>query len=136
MSKKLPECISAGLLDVRKRSEWNRPADREYALADETWRDVIARRTRTEEIRGRLLEGEIRCVNDLIRYNLDIGRFAEEVIANCNAPEVLRSFYKALRSISVLDPSCGSGAFLFAALNILERLYDTGYADAERVASQ
>ena len=25
--------------------------------------------------------------------------------------------------ISVLDPTCGSGAFLFAALNILEPLY-------------
>ena len=38
---------------------------------------------------------------------------------------MLRAFYKAIRTISVLDPACGSGAFLFAALNILERLYDT-----------
>ena len=37
----------------------------------------------------------------------------------------MRAFYKAIRTISVLDPACGSGAFLFAALNILERLYDT-----------
>ena len=28
-----------------------------------------------------------------------------------------------MRDISVLDPTCGSGAFLFAALNILEPLY-------------
>ncbi len=32
--------------------------------------------------------------------------------------------WKALRSLSVLDPTCGSGAFLFAALEILEPLYE------------
>jgi hypothetical protein len=57
--------------------------------------------------------------------NLDICRFAEEVIANCESAELLQAFYKVLRDLSVLDPSCGSGAFLFAALSILERLYDT-----------
>ena len=33
-------------------------------------------------------------------------------------------FYNALREVTVLDPTCGSGAFLFAALNILEPLYE------------
>jgi hypothetical protein len=60
-----------------------------------------------------------------VTYNLDLRRFAEEVIANCEDPDLLRAFYKAIRTVSVLDPACGSGAFLFAALNILERLYDT-----------
>ena len=31
--------------------------------------------------------------------------------------------WKALANVSVLDPTCGSGAFLFAALNILEPIY-------------
>ena len=104
---------------------WNKPADPEYALPTETWREVVARRSRCEEIRAKLAAGEIRSINDLITYNLDIRRFAEEVIANCEGPELLRTFYKAIQTISVLDPACGSGAFLFAALNILERLYDT-----------
>ena len=30
----------------------------------------------------------------------------------------------ASTSVTVLDPTCGSGAFLFAALNILETLYE------------
>src|SRR5207249_2059585 len=90
-----------------------------------TWREAIFRRNRSEEIRNKLAAGDIRSTSDLITYNLDIRRFAEEVIANCEGPELLRAFYKAIRSISVLDPACGSGAFLFAALNTLERLYDT-----------
>ncbi len=125
MEGELPKHIAAGLNDVSKRRDWNKPADSEYALATETWREVVARRNHCEEIRKKLASGEIRSINDLVTYNLDICRFAEEVIANCEGPELLRAFYKAIRSISVLDPACGSGAFLFAALNILERLYDT-----------
>ena len=45
------------------------------------------------------------------------------MIANSEGPELVRAFWKALNAVSVLDPTCGSGAFLFAALNILEPLY-------------
>lgn len=125
LDKELPAHIVVGLKDVSKRGDWNKSAELQYALPTETWREVVARRTRYEEVRNKLAAGEIRSINDLITYNLDIRRFAEEVIANCEGPELLRAFYKAIRTISVLDPACGSGAFLFAALNILERLYDT-----------
>ena len=40
------------------------------------------------------------------------------------APELLRAFWKAITEVTILDPTCGSGAFLFAALNILEPLYE------------
>jgi hypothetical protein len=59
------------------------------------------------------------------------------VIENCEGPELLRSIYYTIAGripeksndkfqpgMSVLDPTCGSGAFLFAALNILEPLYE------------
>jgi hypothetical protein len=121
----LPDRIAAGVSKNSKRYEWNKQAEPLYALATETWREVVSRRSRLEEIRKKLAVGEIRSIDDFITYNLDIRRFAEEVIANCEGPELLRAFYKAVRNISVLDPACGSGAFLFAALNILERLYDT-----------
>lgn len=35
--------------------------------------------------------------------------------------------WNAIQAITVLDPACGSGAFLFAALNILEPLYDAAW---------
>jgi hypothetical protein len=124
LDKQLPQEIAAGITDLSRRDEWNRPATGDFALRAETWREVITRRTRYEEIRQKLAAGEITSVHDLVKYNLDVTRFLEEVIASCEGPDLLRAFHKAIRNISVLDPTCGSGAFLFAALNILQRLYD------------
>ena len=119
----LPDNISAGLEDTAERREWNRPAPEDYALPTETWREVVARRHRYEEVRGKLAAGEVQNVNDLITLNLDSERFARDVIVNSEGPELVRAIWNALTRISVLDPACGSGAFLFAALNILEPLY-------------
>ena len=120
----LPEEIAVGIKDVSKRTEWNKPAPPEYALPTEIWREVIARRQKYEEVRGKMLNGEIRSINNLITYNLDIRQFAQDVIWNSEGPELLRAFYHAIEKVTVLDPTCGSGAFLFAALNILEPLYE------------
>lgn len=120
----LPPEVATGLDDVAKRSEWNKPAPVEYALPTETWREVVSRRKRYEETRSKLVNGEIHDINDLITYNLDLRQFAQDVIENCEGPELLRAFWHAIENITVLDPTCGSGAFLFAALNILEQLYE------------
>ena len=119
----LPPEIAAGLDDVAKRDGWNQAAPPEYALPTETWREHIARRQRYEDIHAKLVAGEIASINDLITYNLDIEKFAQDVIASSGGPELIRAFWKAINAVSVLDPTCGSGAFLFAALNILEPLY-------------
>ena len=119
----LPPAIAAGLNDVSQRGGWNEPAPSGYALPTETWREHIARRRRYQEIRAKLQAGEVTSINDLITFNLDTEKFALDVIANSEGPELVRAFWKALTAVSVLDPTCGSGAFLFAALNILELLY-------------
>ena len=120
----LPPEIEVGILDVSQRTEWNKPADEAYALPTEIWRETVARRQRYEEVKKKLLAGEVRDINDLITYNLDIRQFAQDVITNCEGPELLRAFRDAIEKVTVLDPTCGSGAFLFAALNILEPLYE------------
>ena len=108
---------------MTKRGGWNAPAPDDYAVPTETWREVVARRTRYEEVRAKLASGEVQNVNDLITLNLDIERFAKDVIVQSEGAELLRAFWHSMRDISVLDPTCGSGAFLFAALNVLEPLY-------------
>ena len=119
----LPAHIAAGIDDVSQRGGWNAPAPDDYALPTETWREVVARRQRYHEVRAKLASGEVHQVNDLITLNLDIEGFARDAIVHSEGPELLRAFWHALRDVSVLDPTCGSGAFLFAALNVLEPLY-------------
>jgi hypothetical protein len=77
------------------------------------------------DIREKIKAGEIKTVNDLITFNLDIRQLAQDMIVNTDDPEWLWQFYSALDSVTILDPTCGSGAFLFAAMNILEPLYET-----------
>ncbi len=121
----LPPEIAAGLEDVSERGGWNRTASVECGLPTETWREVVARRKRYEEVRAKLAAGEVHEINDLITSNLDLRQFAQDVIDNCEGVELLRAIYAALERVTVLDPTCGSGAFLFAALNILEPMYES-----------
>ena len=121
----LPPEIAQGLNDVSQRGGWNKAAPDDYGLPNETWREHVARRQCYEEVYSRLSAGNITSVNDLITHNLDIEKFTQDVIANSEGPELVRAFWKALKDVSILDPTCGSGAFLFAALNILEPLYTT-----------
>ena len=110
---------------LERRKEWNKPAPADYALPTEIWREVVARRQHYDEIWLKLVNGEVRSINDLITYNLDICQFAQDVVGGCGGVELVKAFYKAITNITILDPTCGSGAFLFAALNILEPLYAT-----------
>ncbi len=120
----LPPEIAVGINEPTKRTEWNTLAPAEYGLPTDIWREVVARRQRYETVRTKLANGEIRDINALITYNLNIRQFAQDVIENCEGPELLRAFWKAMTQLTVLDPTCGSGAFLFAALNLLEPLYE------------
>ena len=111
-----------------RRANWNKPADEKYALPTEIWRETVARRQRCEEIRTILgrdgSPSRPLTIHDFITYNLDIRTFAEDVIRDTPDHKLVLHFYKALREVTILDPTCGSGAFLFAALNILEPLYE------------
>ena len=127
--KKLPPEITAGLDALKpnlieRRKPWNKPAPTDYALPTEIWREVVARRLRCEEIKRKLAAGEVREINDFITLNLDLRQFVQDVIQYCEGPDLLRALWTAIQKITVLDPTCGSGAFLFAAANILEPLYE------------
>lgn len=120
----LPEGIREGIYDVPKRNNWNKPAPPEFALPTEIWREVIDRHRRYYEITNRILSGQITTINDFITYNLNIRQFLQDVIENTIDPFLLKEIYSAIKKITILDPTCGSGAFLFEALNILEPLYE------------
>jgi hypothetical protein len=123
----LPPDLAAGLEDVVKRSGWNRAMPdqlEEFALPSETWREFIVRRRRYDELRSRIETGEVHKVNDLISLNLDIRQLALDVIQYAGSEDLVESLYKAIEKVTILDPTCGSGAFLFAALELLQPLYE------------
>lgn len=125
LDEPLPKEIEHGKKDISKRTDWNKPASINYALPTEIWREVIERRNRYAEVKTKIDNGEIVAINDFITYNLNIRQFAQDAIERSNDPEWLKQFYKGLNSVTIIDPTCGSGAFLFAALNILEPLYES-----------
>lgn len=111
------------LYEIRKC--WNIPAPESIALPTEIWREVIERRKRYIEIFAKIKNGEINKINDFITYNLNIKQFAQDFLDETDDPEIVRNFHNAISEITILDPTCGSGAFLFAAMNILEPLYES-----------
>ncbi len=139
----LPDFVQSGMHDPKARMSERRynlqqaPAGDPVRLVTETWREYVCRRNRCLEIKEKLQSGKVKEINDLITFNLDIRQFAQDVIENCEGPDLLRAFWHTINGhmpeksneeyqngITILDPTCGSGAFLFAALNILEALYE------------
>lgn len=122
------------LWEIRK--VWNTKAPEEIALPTEIYRELIDRRKRYSEIKSKIVKGEINHINDFITYNLNIRQFTQDFIENTRDADFIRHFYKAIKKITILDPTCGSGAFLFAALNILEPLYEACITRMEQFVSE
>lgn len=125
----IPENIAIGIDTtlpnlLERRSAWNTKTAEKFALPTEIWRETIERLQRCESILNKIHNGEITHINDFITYNLDIRSFVYDLLHNTDDHLFVLHFYKALQNITILDPTCGSGAFLFAAMNILEPLYE------------
>lgn len=123
----LPERINDGMAGeglAKKRRDWNDDAAEAYALPTETWREVIERRNGYAETRSFISTTKGIAPSDIIAHNLDIENLVCDILDTIDDPAFIGKFYGYLENIRVLDPSCGSGAFLFAALNVLEPLYE------------
>ena len=127
--QQIPDYISQGIDTtagnlLERRSRWNEKTHEDFALPTEIWRETIERLQRCDTLQQKIHDGEIHHINDFITYNLDIRQFTEDVIRQTADHKFVAHFYHALQNVTILDPTCGSGAFLFAALNILEPLYE------------
>lgn len=125
----IPEDVAVGIDTTKpnlmeRRSAWNTKTAEKFALPTEIWRETVERLQRCESILQKIREGEITQINDFITYNLDIRSFVYDLLHTTDDHLFVRHFYHALQNVTILDPTCGSGAFLFAAMNILEPLYE------------
>ena len=128
-NEQIPEEIAVGIDTTKpnlleRRSHWNERTPEAFALPTEIWRETIERLQRYKSIKDKITNGEITEINDFITYNLDIRQFVQDLLAQTDDHLFVKHFYAQLQKVTILDPTCGSGAFLFAALNILEPLYE------------
>ena len=127
--KKLPSEVSNGLNIIephllQRRVKWNEKAGKGFGLKKESWRDAISRFERCEKIIELINSGAITNANDFITYSLDIRTFVLDLIIKYEDKEILSSLYRILTDMRIVDIACGSGAFLFASMNILEPIYE------------
>ena len=110
--------------NAAQRSAWNRTASPEFGLPSETWRELVERRRGLATARELMSSGVVESPDDFVRLNLDLRQLAQDLIDGCSEPSKLLAFYRCLTGLTVLDPTCGSGAFLFAVLNVMCPLYE------------
>ena len=96
----------------------------EGLLPAESDREREARLARLARLRDCVASGKIRSIDDCITENLDARQVLADFISFAGDLGPALALAEELRSLTVLDPTCGSGAFLFAALNVLRPLYD------------
>jgi type I restriction-modification system DNA methylase subunit len=117
----LRDCWSSDPSDWVKLDQ----ADHDSAscLPDETWVEMFHRRERVDSMIGQISAGGVTSVNSLIDSNLNALDLLADSIGNISQVEQVENLWGRVSKISIIDPTCGSGAFLFAALEILEEVY-------------
>lgn len=127
----LPESVAAEQTGF-PRPAWNAWAPESHALPGETWWEVVDRRDRHGALLQQLRTGEVASVDAAQQANLDLETLTIDVIDRLDSPADVAAAWKTLSGLRVIDPTCGSGAFLFAALKILEVLYEAILEAADR----
>jgi hypothetical protein len=94
-----------------------------YSLPGESIYETRARFAHLRSLRELLASGNISVISELITLNLDLELLASDLIDGLDTSDDVLRIWKILSNLKIIDPTCGSGAFLFAALNQLEHLY-------------
>jgi hypothetical protein len=118
----LPDDIEAQR-DVFPRPAWNKKATEEWGLPGETWWEVDSRRRRGEQLIAACTSGQINSADAAVTANIDLEALTLDVIDGLDSPADVVEAWAILTELKIVDPTCGSGAFLFAALKILQDLY-------------
>lgn len=96
----------------------------EIALPGERWCDVTHRRKRLAAMRAKLTDpGREWSIDDAVTENLDLAALVNDYLTQLLSVDECETAFDVLRSLTVCDPTVGSGAFLFAALDVLEPMY-------------
>jgi hypothetical protein len=130
-----PEEISAERGSHVRPSWLDAPPD-VLGLPGESWWDVDFRRTEYRRLVDALSAGAITTVDEAVTANLDLETLTVDVIDSIRDPNTVFAAWRALTELRIVDPTCGSGAFLFAALKVLLPLYSAVLDAANAVAGE
>jgi hypothetical protein len=92
-------------------------------LPMETEREYQRRRQQYQQLLTFAQSEALQSGDDLITYRFNLSPLLQDLINQLEQPAHLMACYNLLSTITILDPTCGSGAFLLAALARLEPLY-------------
>jgi hypothetical protein len=97
--------------------------DDALCLPGENWVEAFYRRERIDRLRLDLSDGLVSGVNDLVTNNLNARLVLLDAIDRVDDPTVASQIWSRVSSMTIIDPTVGSGAFLFAAMEALEDVY-------------
>jgi len=106
------------------------------ALPGERWCDVLYRRQQYDKLIKVLSDNERKwTIDDAVTYNLDLQTLMVDYLSLLSTSKECQTAFDVLKSLTVCDPTAGSGAFLLAALDVLDPLYTTVIEAAEYLQS-
>lgn len=130
----IPESMRFGMDQVIPEDVLSAPVDQygkldelshlSVGLPGERWRESLDRHARVQQIVERASRGDINSSEVVLELNLDILTFTLDWIGLMREPGEIAKTWTLLKSLNILDPTCGSGAFLFAAADVLEEFYE------------
>jgi hypothetical protein len=105
------------------QEEMSKKSNIQVGLPGESGWETYARLKHLDSLRSALSNGQVESISELISLNIDLELLVSDIIDGLDTAEDVIAIWNILSKLKIVDPTCGSGAFLFAALNQLEHLY-------------
>jgi hypothetical protein len=104
-------------------ADWSKVVPPSVGLPDETHWEVRDRIRHAHRVEAQIRAGAVGGAAEAFRFNLDLIILIADGVRQLK-PADLDKFWRHVMSLTVLDPTCGSGAFLLASLALIEDVAD------------
>jgi hypothetical protein len=110
------ERTTADINFVQGGHPWDSKVKEDFGLPGETYWEVHDRLSRYDRLFSECENGSIADVAAAVTANVDLETLVVDVIDGLDSPADIATFWNVARTFTIVDPTCGSGAFLFSAM--------------------